>query len=582
MASQWPASRDFVEAIQNPKFCFSNPELRSLTPALDKFGMPVVTSGQFAYVFKLNNPNGGKAQAIRCFRGLVGDREKRYEKINAHLDRVSVPYFASFEYDSLGILINGVRYPTLVMEWITGSSLDLYIASVLTRPDVLKYLGESWLKLLSSLRDSGTSHGDLQHGNIIIENNAYRLVDLDGLWVPSMSGWNACELGHRHYQHPGRTGKQFDKNLDNFSGLVIYLSIMALAERPDLWNKWHDENLIFTKRDFDEPRQSELFRTLKQMSPMPRRLAETLEDMCKQDPTKCPSVLDLVESGPNKLPTWMQDVPNVTVQTATREAGLPTAVPPQGPPPPPPSNQTAGSPWWQQPAASPGTLSHPIPPPPSVPSPTMLPTQLPTLWSAVFRRAVNVAWVSLLGIWLWYPMGRNIFAAGGLDPQQAGIWTVFSFVGLCAGIGYYKEREARMVLGTSVQTASAGAPLIAPSTWLPQPVYVPTQYSPPVYTPPQPVRTPATPPPPAPVFTQPRPSPQPPAPIFQPAPTPPIRRPATSSSGSGAVVGSRVRSVYHRPSCRWTAKISLRNRRQFSSAADARNAGFKPCGICNP
>ena len=82
MASPWPASRDFVEAIQNPKICFSNAELRSLGPALDKWGMPVVTSGQFAYVFKLNNPNGGRAQAIRCFRGLVGDREKRYEKIN--------------------------------------------------------------------------------------------------------------------------------------------------------------------------------------------------------------------------------------------------------------------------------------------------------------------------------------------------------------------------------------------------------------------------------------------------------------------------------------------------------------------
>src|SRR4051812_29756681 len=228
MAPQWPASRDFVEAIQNPSHCFSGSELRTLTPALDRLGMPVVTSGQFAYVFKLNNPSGGKAQAVRCFRGFMGDRELRYERINQHLDKVSVPYFASFEYDAQGILVNGTRYPTLNMEWITGSPLDLYIERVLTRPDVLTYLAESWLKLLASLRDSGTAHGDLQHGNIIIENNGYRLVDLDGLWVPSMAGWKANELGHRHYQHPGRSEKLFDGNLDNFSGLVIYLSLIAL------------------------------------------------------------------------------------------------------------------------------------------------------------------------------------------------------------------------------------------------------------------------------------------------------------------------------------------------------------------
>jgi hypothetical protein len=93
--SQWPRSSDFVESIQNPLICFSEPALRCLVPALDKFGMPVVTSGQFAYVFKLNDPKGGKAQAVRCFRGFSADREQRYKAINAHLDRVAISYFVS-------------------------------------------------------------------------------------------------------------------------------------------------------------------------------------------------------------------------------------------------------------------------------------------------------------------------------------------------------------------------------------------------------------------------------------------------------------------------------------------------------
>src|SRR6202035_1250393 len=66
MPIQWPSSRDYVEAIQNPPLCFQDPDLRLGSSALDRLGMPFVTSGQFAYVFKLNGNNDGEAQAVRC------------------------------------------------------------------------------------------------------------------------------------------------------------------------------------------------------------------------------------------------------------------------------------------------------------------------------------------------------------------------------------------------------------------------------------------------------------------------------------------------------------------------------------
>src|SRR5262245_13666890 len=114
---QWPSSREYVEAIQNPALSFQDPDLKTSTPAVDRLGMPFVTSGQFAYVFKMNSGNEGKAQAVRCFRGAVGDREERYQRINDHLNKISVPYFASFEFDPQGILVTGRRYPIQVMEW---------------------------------------------------------------------------------------------------------------------------------------------------------------------------------------------------------------------------------------------------------------------------------------------------------------------------------------------------------------------------------------------------------------------------------------------------------------------------------
>ena len=193
--AQWPSSRDYVEVIQNPSICFLDPDLKATSPALDRLGMPFVTSGQFAYVFKLNGKNGGTAQAVRCFRGFLGGREQRYQWISHHLDKVAAPYFAEFEYDPQGILVLGQRFPILIMEWVDGLPLDVYIPSVLSRPDVLRFLADVWLKVLQSMRDGGMAHGDLQHGNVIVDStNTLRLVDLDGMFVPAMAGGKAVEL----------------------------------------------------------------------------------------------------------------------------------------------------------------------------------------------------------------------------------------------------------------------------------------------------------------------------------------------------------------------------------------------------
>jgi hypothetical protein len=54
----WPSARHFTEAIQCPSICFSAPVLRRTLPAVDRLGMPLVTSGQFAYVYKLNSEDG--------------------------------------------------------------------------------------------------------------------------------------------------------------------------------------------------------------------------------------------------------------------------------------------------------------------------------------------------------------------------------------------------------------------------------------------------------------------------------------------------------------------------------------------
>ncbi len=317
----WPASHDFVEAIQNPQVSLRSPQLRGLDPILDRLGMPLVASGNFAYAFKLQNPNNSEATGVKCFRGYIPDRDKRYAVISRHLAAHPVPCLTDFRFDQEGILVAGHRYPIVVMEWIEGPTLDLYVEQILHEKASLLHLADEWLGMLHALRSAQVAHGDLQHGNIIVRNSQIRLLDLDGMFVPAMQGWPSIELGHPHFQHPRRDLTQFNVNLDNFSALVIYLTFLALAEAPDLWQEYHDENLIFCRSDFVNPGTSQLFARLRQLGPEIAKLGETLEKAAMGRPQDAPWLLNLA-SRKSKLPVWMT-TPSTTVKIEVRTRAAP-------------------------------------------------------------------------------------------------------------------------------------------------------------------------------------------------------------------------------------------------------------------
>ncbi len=47
-------------------------------------------------------------------------------------------------------------------------------------------------------------------------------------------------------------------------------------------------------------------------------------------------------------------------------------------------------------------------------------------------------------------------------------------------------------------------------------------------------------------------------------------------------VGSKKSDKYHYPTCEWAKKISPYNLVTFKSAKEAWDAGYVPCGVCNP
>jgi hypothetical protein len=519
--TMWPLSGDYVEAIQNPRNCFVDVDLLDLVPAVDRLGMPTVSSGQFAYVFKLNRISSNESLAARCFRGFAAERDKRYNAIDDHLDHHKLGALASFDYESSGIRVNGSIYPLLVMEWVDGPTLDVYLDEVMGKREIILHLADQWLKLVKNLGEAQIAHGDLQHGNIIVQNGGLRLVDFDGMYVPSMKGWNALELGHRHYQHPLRDAFFFDNRLDNFSALLIHLSLIAVADNPQLWKEFHDENLIFKKDDFLKPSQSPLFRKVKAMGGEVQRLSTLLEKACMESVAACPNLSDLA-APKSKLPAWMTVPIGTPVQTRTREVS-PGTIPKIGIP-------VASAPAQTPSQAQPATWQ---PPHPSAAQPTVSPTDWGKVIGQGLGQAVGVFILSLIIYWLWLPVLTAIYTGMGAVDADAQGYSWFSDIIICLGIGIYraKKQESNRVKPWSRPSA--------PTVSIPSP------------------RT----------SSHPR-----------------WSTPRTSGPQilNAPIVGSSIRHIYHRASCDWARKISARNRVTFGSVSDAQARGYRRCRVCLP
>lgn len=260
----WPLPQDYQEALQNPRLSFSNPDLQRSTPRLDVLGLPRPITGAFASVYEVSVDS--KRWAVRCFLKQFQDQRDRYDAITKHLQEVDIPCTVDFKFEPQGILVKGQWYPILKMEWIDGIPLALFIEQNLHRPDVLKDLAREWLQVMVSLKKGRLAHGDLQHGNILVSNNRLRLIDYDGMFVPALAGLESHEIGHRNYQHPARSARDFGLYVDNFSAWVIYISIVSVSVEPKLWKQLNagenQEKLLFTKDDFDTSRSSAAFQIL--------------------------------------------------------------------------------------------------------------------------------------------------------------------------------------------------------------------------------------------------------------------------------------------------------------------------------
>ena len=280
---RWPSFADY-ELFVESAFNYS-----VLDPVL-KNGKPMQgISGGFSRVYPVRI--GSKTFAMRCWVKNVRDAKNRYEQISDYLNQDRLSYFVDFEYVSEGILVNGTRYPITRMEWADGVPLREFIEQNLRNAPIFKAVATEFQEMVTSLHKHQVAHGDLQDGNILLKQNGtnveIKLIDYDSLFVPTLRGQPEQIVGLPEYQHPKRIvgGGQANEKVDYFSELVIYLSFLGLSEKPDLWTQFADENrvdrgLLFSKKDFENPDQSDVFQELAKLPPDVQQLAATLKDFC--------------------------------------------------------------------------------------------------------------------------------------------------------------------------------------------------------------------------------------------------------------------------------------------------------------
>lgn len=261
---KFPTGANYVEALQNPTLCFEDPDLKHGTVQQSPVLGPKAISGNFASVFSITAP-GGQRYALKCFTRDSSTLEARYQAISKALadltpSGLSQPWPVGIEYLPRGVLVAGEWYPSLKMAWVEGTSLITWVERNVRDAAAVLRTAERFAALVADLERVGIAHGDLQHGNLLVAaDSTLRLVDYDGMYVPALKGQGATENGHRNYQSPTRTSADFGPAMDRFSAWIIYLSLVAIATDPTIWDQLHDndgEFLILKEDDFKEPRSS--------------------------------------------------------------------------------------------------------------------------------------------------------------------------------------------------------------------------------------------------------------------------------------------------------------------------------------
>jgi serine/threonine protein kinase len=292
--SLYPTFEQYDEALQSPGLVLLDPELKTGVVKRNGLGLPLALCGGFALTYTLSC--GNKKYALRCFHKKSNALEPRYNAITKKLRALSSDYFLDFEFQPKGMRVNNDYFPVVKMAWGEGEELGVFIENNFHQKKAIQNLRKSFLTLSAFLRSSEIAHGDIQTGNVMINDSGLQLqlLDYDGMFVDEIKDLGNSECGHKNFQHPKRSS-QFDRSLDRFSLISIYLALQALEVDKSLWVKSQPdgESIVFKANDYAMPAGSAIFSTLFS-KPALKKPVQNFAAVCESPYESVPSLDDFI------------------------------------------------------------------------------------------------------------------------------------------------------------------------------------------------------------------------------------------------------------------------------------------------
>lgn len=125
----YPLISEYIEAIKLAEENFA--QLKHLRPVIGDDGAPIMTSGNFAVVFKMKDPQSGKFYAVKCFTKEQEGRAEAYKLITEELATVDSPYILSIKYLEKELFVDTAQtseteFPVLLMDWVEGKTYKIF------------------------------------------------------------------------------------------------------------------------------------------------------------------------------------------------------------------------------------------------------------------------------------------------------------------------------------------------------------------------------------------------------------------------------------------------------------------------